>query len=344
MPPATSALVAFVVTLVTLAWWSQTDRLDLPKQWVLVATTLLAGLLTWARGRPVAVGPMTLLLLVSPLIALAAAPQEGAARVEGWVGWLAAIALLVLARHASRAALGPPLTALAFGLSIIACLQALGLPIFGGGADGPGGRLVVGTLGGPNHLGWMLAMLLPWACLTLVDRRWWRLTTLLVIPILGALVLTGSRASWLATLLALPFWLPWGRASVSLSQGPMKMARWLWLALVAILGLATAMAVDRAGGRARLGERVADLSAPGGTAAGRLYIWRVHLSAVPDLVGLGSGPESFVRKWPEWQGRYLEKNPDDSHFRSDLRHAHADPVEILADLGVPGFLLGLWLL
>lgn len=343
VPPLTSTLVAVVVAATTLAWWSTTDRLDLPKQWVLVFCTLAAVLITWIRGRPLALGPLTLLLVLAPLMGLAASPTEGAARVEGWVGWMAALALVFLARHASRAALGPPLTALALGLSLIAWLQAGGLSLFGGGIEGPGGRGVVGTLGGPNHLGWMLALLLPWAFVTLAGSHRWRgLAYFGLLPILGALVLSGSRTAWAAALVSLPFWLPLGRAEAR--RMGLTSKRWLMLSLVALLAFGSALVADRIWDTARLPQRASDIREPSGTASGRLYIWRVHLHALPDQLRLGDGPESFVRKWPQWQAAYLAKKPQDARFRSDLRHAHADAMEVLSDLGLPGLVLGAWLL
>ncbi len=155
--------VAGLVVLTCLFWWTWTDRLDLPKLAVLVAGVLAIATGWLASRRPVPVGPWTLAMGLACLAGLVGAPQEMAARVEGWVGWLAAGLLLASARRIDPKGLGAWLGWLAIGLAGLAIAQAVGLGWGTGDLPGFGGRRVVASLGNPGHLGWTLAALLPWA-------------------------------------------------------------------------------------------------------------------------------------------------------------------------------------
>jgi hypothetical protein len=61
-----------------------------------------------------------------------------------------------------------------------------------------------------------------------------------------------------------------------------------------------------------------------------------------DAGPLGGGPGAFQRRWPWAQADYLAEHPEDVGFHSDLRHAHADPVELAVDWGWIGLLLAGW--
>jgi hypothetical protein len=143
----------------------------------------------------------------------------------------------------------------------------------------------------------------------------------------GALVLSGSRTGWIMGIAGLPLWLRRPHINKVL--------------LTIVAGVALAVSVDVVTHRARLSQRIVEVSSASGTTLGRVYLWRVHISAAADLLGLGHGPEGFQRRWPGWQRSFLEAHPEASSFRSDLRHAHADLVEVLCDFGVVGLLLGL---
>jgi len=349
--PALGLGLALVVAAICVAWWTLTDRLDLPKQMVLVLGS--AALAAWAllARRPLAVTWPAILLIGAPVLGLTVAWSEMTARVEGWVGWLAAATVFLVARSAAVAPLARALTALSLSLALVAWLQALGAPLFNAQLTGFFGRRVVGTLGGPNHLGWTLALLLPWSGTVLLawaglgraaatprrDGHVLRLVgaSLGLVAILGGIVLSGSRVAWVMAGATLPFWI----------RPPAFRWRLLVLPGLAILlaALVSAVVVDRVTRRARLGSRAADLVSRTGSARGRLYLWQVHLSSLPRSLCLGAGPEGFVRRWPDQQRRYLDNHPEQARYRSDLRHAHADVVEVLWDLGIFGVGLGAWL-
>ncbi|MBN2498474.1 MAG: O-antigen ligase family protein [Deltaproteobacteria bacterium] len=325
--------LALAVVLPALFWWTETDRLDLPKQACLLAVALAGlGWLILRAGKH-RIDAISLSLAAALLGMLALAPAEAAARVEGWAGLMAALWVVLGARETEAERLRAWLARLALGLAGLAWLQAAGLPLFNAGIEGFEGRRVLGTLGGPGHLGWMLAGLLPWLGWGLWNReRCWRWSAGVGI-VLGAVVLSGSRTAWVMTAVGLPFWLPVDRK------------RLLALGAVALVACSLAVGLDAHARHARLGDRIEDLSESQGTARGRLYVWQVHLSALTDLlVSPGAGPEGFQRSWPAWQAHFLATHPELEPFRSDLRHAHADAVELLCDLGPGGLALAIGIL
>lgn len=333
--------LALVVAATVLFWWPVTDRLDLPKQAVLlVGAIVLVGWLALRRQRLV-IDLWSVGLFLAPVVLFIVAFDEAAARVEGWASWVAAVAVVAMARGAREEHLKRPLGGLCVILAVVALVQALGVPFLNGELVGFEGRRVVGTLGGPGHLGWTLSLLLPWlgGLVEPMKRadgdetgagvdRWrpmaWRVGLAVAV---GALVLSGSRTGWFMAAASAPVWLRRKQVAV--------------VAFAAVLGTMAAVSVDVAVGRARLSERLDDLSSPSGTTRGRLYIWQVHLSAVTDLVGLGFGPEGFQRRWPAWQRSFLESHPEEEALHSDLRHAHADFVEVFCDFGAAGLIFGL---
>jgi hypothetical protein len=335
--PRAAPWLAAAVAGASLLWWPWTDRLDLPKQATLLLVALGACAWGLARRRPRTLDAVSAGLALAALLGVALSPEGAGARVEGWAGWLAAVLLVALARRASGEAaeveaLGGLLARLAAGLAVVAWLQALGAPLFNSGLAGFQGRRVVGTLGGPGHLGWVLALLLPWvgARVQAAAGRARHSRRAALALCTGALVLSGSRTAWIMALAGLPAWLR-RRALVPV------------LACLLAGGLGAAL-LDQATGQARLAARAADLAEPTGTAHGRLYLWRVHLASLPALLGPGLGPEGFQRAWPGWQADYLAAHPEAAGFCTDARHAHADPLEVLADFGPGGLVLLLALL
>ena len=324
--------VAIVVCATVLFWWTAIDRLDLPKLATLVFGAL--GLSVWiAARRPGArLDAVSLALALAVPVSAIVFWDELAARVEGWAGFVAGLALVLTGRRCDASLLGAWLSRLAIGVACVAVLQAAGVPVLNSEISGLAGRRVVGTLGGAGHLGWTLALLLPWVgsrC-SAADQtssrvgaaRW----TGLVLVVAG-LVLSGSRTAWVMGVVGLPLWI----------RGPRKR-----MAVAAMLcSVVLAVGLDAAARRAHLAARVADLGSGSGTAAGRAYLWSVYAHNWRELAGLGRGPEGFQRAWPAWQRSYLAVHPEQERFASDLRHAHADGVEVLSDYGLPGLGLGL---
>ena len=313
----------------SLFWWTASDRLDLPKLGLALGLALAVLILRMLRKEA-----WTFVWTSALIIALVFNPTGMGERIEVWALWLLWLVMVALGRGLAEDELAVWLARLALGLSAIAWLQAAGLPLFNSELSGFEGRRVVATLGGPGHLGWSLALLLPWLAHHARQRYAPVAAGALIAFVLGALVLSGARTAWIMAAVSLPLGLGWPGAK-----------RILWLAGLALLGMGLAVGLDLLGDKARLGDRIEDLSEAGGTAQGRAYLWRVHWSAKSGALapGLGYGPEGFQRRWPHWQNAYLKQHPEDARFRSDLRHAHADLVELACDLG-PLALLGLLVL
>ena len=249
-----------------------------------------------------------------------------AARVEGWAPWVVAFFLFVIVRADSVRRAGGSVALVAAVLTFIGFAQALGSPWFISGLSEFEGRPVMGTLGNPGLFGVCLAGAIPFIMVRARRVPFAILTSLVV----AAIILSGARTAWVMLVPGLIVGvrsLPTMRV-VSISAGAILLAG----------------AVGLGSPSVNLESRISDLSQSGGTASGRLYLWKVHLELVKDASPVGGGPETFRRRWPWAQAAFLEEHPEDIHFHSDLRHAHADAVEILVDWGWGGLLLGFLLL
>ncbi|MBU0549856.1 O-antigen ligase family protein, partial [Myxococcota bacterium] len=308
-PLAVALLCLFTTPLI--------DRLDLQKLLIGVASVAALSLLALGRRLP----PLPGLALLIPLsLGALIAPEATWARVEGWSLLVLGLGIFIFAATRPGAATRRGIARLAAILSLIAVAQALGAPFFNERLSFQG-RGVVATLGNPGHLGAALAMALPF---TAPDPRGRPGRGRLFGLTLAALILTGSRTAWV---MAAPgLWCFWRGAG----QGRARVALRAALLVAGLVAL----------GGAALPQRAA--SAPG-AAAGRLYLWRVHLSGLAELSPFGYGPEAFQRRWPARQRAYLAAQPQGTPRYTDLRHAHADLIELLDEVGLMG-LLGLgWL-
>ncbi|HHO49820.1 MAG TPA: O-antigen ligase domain-containing protein [Deltaproteobacteria bacterium] len=310
-----ASVVGWILAAVVLSWWPLTDRLDLPKQLLLASGASVALLVAVIRGRhradPVLAGLGGLFLL--GVIVL---PGEVGARIEGSLGWLAALGLGWRVHRAPEGARGERVLAISGAVvGALALLQAAGLPWLAGT------RPVSGTLGGPGHLGWTLAALLPLSA-TVPGRAGLSSAALIA----AGVVVSGSRTAWVMVALALPLW-----AATAPGRGRLRAAL--------LLGLLLGVGIDAATGRAGLPGRIADVVDADGTARGRTYLWRLALHRPGLWLGAGAGPEAFQRRFPAWQGGFLEEHPELERFRSDLRHAHIDVVELGTDFGLIGIVL-----
>ena len=337
--------------LIALFWWPVTDRLDLPKMWIMVLASSATVFYAWVKVRNTSLSTITPLFVLMPVMAWIGAREGMSARVEGWAGWVAAVAFVTLAGKSQPKPISKSLFFAGVTVAIIAWLQALGLPLFNSGLSGFSGRKVVSTLGNPGHMGWWMASIIPWVLLELhessVDNDGSHNSTkhntievfsgFCLALIVGALVFSGSRVAWIGGLIAVVtiMWKLRGREA----------RRFQVIAASGIaLGLLGGVAVDAVLATSKLGQRVQEIGRSDSTARGRVYIWKVHISSLGELPLMGGGPESFQRTWPKYQEKYLRKNPKEERFRSDLRHAHADPIEVFYDFGILGLLLGIWVI
>ncbi len=254
------------------------------------------------------------------------APALLQARVEAWAMLLVALGVFTLVRLEEPAPteLLAGVTAIATALAGVGVAQVLGADAFVSEVRHFAGRRILGTVGNPTLLGVCLAAALPFAWVR--ARRWPGAAASVLIG--AVVVVSGARTAWVMAAVAL-----------ALSARHISFRRNLGLA-AATAGLASLLALGSPS--VDLGARVEDMAREHGTAAGRLYLWRVHPALLAGAGPLGGGPGAFSLRWPEAQGRHLAEHSEDLAFYSDLRHAHADIVELATDWGWLGVALGLW--
>jgi O-antigen ligase len=189
------------------------------------------------------------------------------------------------------------------------------------------------SLGNPNALGTLMAMLLPPALWELSAARSGsgRLLSLNCVVTVGcALILTFSRSAWLGALLgagilvsgALTLRAPGGRVLTMLGM----------LGVIAAVMVVTVFAST---GHAVL--RLASLADPvTGSGATRLHIWRDSLSLVASRPLTGYGPDSFGLVYPRFQ------TGDWAHGLL-IDKAHSDLVQLAATQGLLGVAAFLWM-
>ena len=316
-------LAGAVLCVVWLFHTTLVDRLDITKLAIgLVAATavlILVGLRRTDRERLSLDG---LALLGVCLAAGSLFSREiVAARVEGWAPWLVAVVLFVIVRSDCHRRVGGVIAFTVAVLTLIGFVQACGGDWFIAELNAFEGRPVMGTLGNPGLYGACLAAALPFVLMC--SRR--PSFAILSLCVVAAVILCGARTAWV---MLLP-----GVVAAGLS---IPKAR-----VVSIIGAGVLLAtvVGLASPDSDLENRISDLGDRGGTAAGRLYLWNVNWELAKDAGLLGGGPETFRRRWPRAQAEFLAQHPEDIHFHSDLRHAHADAVEVLVDWGWVGLII-----
>jgi len=271
-------------------------------------------------------------------IALSLAPGES---LRTALSFAAVAAALVVAGVAGRDRRGR--RALAFSLIASALFQVLygarrwfarSNEIWGQEVPGTNERLR-GTFVNPNHLAFFLGLALPvvfawgwWSFRrareeTQLERRLLRVAPPIIVWLLlfAGLAFSGSRAGMIAALVAVI------TQGVLLAAGE-KRRRWLGAGLaIAVAGLAVVTLIGREEGFGRL----IGLSRGVGWSV-RLDAWHATLGLIRRFPLFGTGLGSFREAFPLVQ-------PAD--LAGTWRHAHNDPLELLATAGVAGLGLGL---
>lgn len=153
-------------------------------------------------------------------------------------------------------------------------------------------------------------------------------------PIVLALGLSGSRSAWLA-----------GAAGLAVAY---------WLRHPGLARLAAA------GGGGLVATGIVMLTAPGQSVHRllntftaedvggplRLWFWDGAWRMFTSSPYFGKGLGSFGFYSPRYQGAALRAPGGEEHAWNPLhtRHAHSEPLELLAELGIPGAVLAVWLL
>lgn len=359
--PLLRALVLFGVALQPLLFLPGLleDAYLLPKdaffRWlalIIFPAALVVGLPSWSESRPKR-GPAEFRLEASwPVVGLAVmllaslpATLLAVNRVDAlleWSDWLlAGVAVLlvpVLFRTATQQR--PLLWGLAASGLVVSGLGLAQFANIGGGFRNSAQFDPISTLGHRNFAAEALFLFLPAAAVLLLrgNARWERLLGGASLGLgLPHLLLSQCRGAWVghacAGLLVGAAWLLRGERPGWTRREQIGLGVLAGLALAALVGVASIYP---------LRERVTsifDLS--GGTNQFRLLTWAGTLRMIAEHPLLGVGHEHFKVYYP------LYRSPVEAEFHSVhhyVNQAHNEPLQILAEAGIPGglgFLLAL---
>lgn len=205
------------------------------------------------------------------------------------------------------------------------------------------------TFGNPNFFAEYLAGLLPLAIaayLSARSRQRMVVFAIGVISMFAALMLTGTRAAWVGSLvgcLLLPAW----------SGGGLwrRKRAWLLAGIFIVLALPSLVPIKHVPGSgmalARLEKTVALREESVGA---RLFWWRVTLRMIADHPWLGVGVGRFREAYPAYQRAFFEEHPSErmlskrfTEVEVPLESPHNQYLHLLADQGMLGFGLFAWL-
>jgi O-antigen ligase len=212
---------------------------------------------------------------------------------------------------------------------------------------GLGHRLILGTIGNPNHLAIYVAATGP--ALVWVAWSWgtraepppgWRLLrlgrlaallVLLALP-LATIWLTGCRSAWLAVGAGL-------LVTVALTR-PTRRSRWLALGATLALCLILGGVATRGLGPANTfrGPKPAS-SQWRQRLEGRIYLARISTKLFLARAAKGHGVGSFALRFPEYQAARLAAHPEERSLWTNAHTAHFEPLQVLVELGLVGGLL-----
>jgi len=239
------------------------------------------------------------------------------------------------------------ITAVSTGLAACyAIVQFLGLDLFtwrtgfAGGAPGA-------TYGNPLFLADGLLVVLPAAVAgILVLRGAARAASFGLACLVGyALLLTQARGAWIGCAAALAV-LGWG---IRTRRFRVEASGSRWLAALAVVGVVAAVLLSVPGphnpGKASVAETVRSMGHPGTSGlAGRLLIWEAAARMTRDRPVVGWGPGSVRILYGIYQAPLLaEPRYAPLPFHSTL-HAHDDLLQSLAERGVAGTGIFVWLI
>jgi O-antigen ligase len=178
-----------------------------------------------------------------------------------------------------------------------------------------------------------LSMLLPAALLAGMDRarRWRILYGVCAIVIALGILLAFARAGWLATLVVVPgaVWM-WARWGPGLGRGLLLPGLIAAALCVLVAGVGISRQVTRHAGTVVSAENLSNIE--------RYNRWSaaIEMTRARPLTGVGYG--CYLDAYPQYKRRAL--GTDQSTIRMGT---HSEPLKLLSELGIPGFLAALWL-
>ena len=299
-----------IAVIIAATTWKQfeLDRFFVPKELVLHATALLAGWFAWRAARRIAFTWVDLLLALYLTLSVASA----AFAANHWLALRAltltasSLAVFWAARHVRAAGLARPLIgALAVAVvlgTITSLLQTYGVETELFSVN----RAPGGTLGNRNFIAHMAAFGLPVVMLSaLAASHFMRFAVgaLGATIVVGSLILTRSRAGWLAFAAVL---FVFGMAMFLSPQLRRHGRTWRRLSLLALLGFAgiaaavlTPNTLDWRGDTPYLDSMRGVANYQEGSGAGRLVQYRQSLAMALQHPILGVGPGNWAVAYPE---------------------------------------------
>ncbi len=186
--------------------------------------------------------------------------------------------------------------------------------------------------GSPNNVALYLGRIVPLlGAMTLLGskavhgKRWW-LYTVALLPTLLAFLLTFSKGGLFLGLPAafvIIFW-QWQRVN--------GRTTWPWLLAFAAAGVASLFAIEQ------IPSLAGRLSLTGETGVFRLNLWQASLNMVAEHPWFGVGLDNFLY---EYRGRYILEG---AWRDPNLSHPHNIFLDFATRIGLPGLLVGLWLI
>ncbi|MCA9916300.1 MAG: O-antigen ligase family protein [Anaerolineales bacterium] len=186
--------------------------------------------------------------------------------------------------------------------------------------------------GSPNNVALYLGRVVPlMGAMALLGskqihgRRWW-LYTAVLLPTLLAFLLTFSKGGLFLGLPAAFVIIFWQWQVVNGRK------TWPWLLVFGAMGVAGLVAIEQ------IPALAGRLSLTGETGVFRLSLWQASLNMVRDHPWFGVGLDNFLY---EYRGRYILE----SAWRDpNLSHPHNLFLDFATRIGLPGLLVGLWLI
>lgn len=198
----------------------------------------------------------------------------------------------------------------------------------------PGGyqsyeSLVIGTLGSANSMGCFLAACLPFTIYTCFIQSGKFKKSLIGVGIgliVWALILTISRAAWIALIAGLLF-----LSSPKLSKWWQKLTirKTAKIIIITIILLSAALAF------------IGIFYINADSAMGRIFIWKISWDVFRDYPLLGVGYGNYAYHYLDYQAKFFN-NPRNAEFygkAANLKLAHSEFFHILAETGLVGFIL-----
>jgi O-antigen ligase len=322
------------------------DRFFVPKELVLHVTALVVGVLCLVRARQLRLGRVDQLLAIFLGLGLLSA-----AFATNW--WLAGRAVAVSlagavcfwsARALARRGLERELVAVLALASVVGAITAL-LQAYGLRTEYVSlNRAPGGTFGNRNFMAHLCVIALPalaFTALRVRSRNAFLACAAGVALIGAALVMSRSRAAWLALIVAVLVMAPFGLVALRRGRGPLRLRRLALLPVAAALGAGAALVLpntlDWRSDSPYLDTAKSVVNYTEGSGAGRLVQYGNTLRMSLHHPLLGVGPGNWAVEYPQFAA------PGDPSLSSDGMTSNpwpsSDWMTFLSERGLAAFVV-----